>query len=222
MFDAVIFDCDGVLVDTEVLALEVEWTLLGELGFSVDRAAYARRYCGLSEAEWCAAIAQEYPGLRERFGEFQASLQQRLHAAYHGHGLRAIAGVERAIAAAPGRRAVSSSSSSTLLAVKLQRTGLWPMFAPHVYGADAVARGKPAPDLFLHAARSLGVDPARCLAIEDSANGVRAGLAAGMQVWGFLGGGHMNEQLAAGLRALGAARLLGSWDEAARAFEQIA
>jgi HAD superfamily hydrolase (TIGR01509 family) len=222
MFDAVIFDCDGVLVDSEVLALEVEWSLLGDFGFSVDRAAYARRFCGLSEAEWCAALTREYPALSDRFDEFRATIEQRLHAAYHGDGLRAIAGVERAIAAAPERRAVASSSSSALLAVKLQRTGLWPMFAPHVYGADHVPRGKPAPDLFLHAARALGVEPARCLAIEDSANGVRAGLAAGMCVWGFLGGGHMNDELAAGLRAVGASRLLASWDEAARAFEQIA
>ena len=72
----------------------------------------------------------------------------------------------------------------------MQRTGIFEFFDPHVYSADLVAHGKPAPDIFLYAAEKIGAAPARCLVIEDSANGVKAGLAAGMTVCGFLGGGH--------------------------------
>jgi beta-phosphoglucomutase-like phosphatase (HAD superfamily) len=94
--------------------------------------------------------------------------------------------------------------------------GLWSHFEPHVYSADHVAKAKPAPDLFLHAAEKLGVQPAECLVLEDSVNGVIAGRAAGMRVWGFLGGGHAHDRLGARLTAAGAERLARDWPEAAR------
>ena len=95
-------------------------------------------------------------------------------------------------------KAVASSSETHQLDYKLRKTGLWDLFAPHIYSADHVTHAKPAPDLFLHAANALGVAPSDCLVIEDSVNGVKAALAAGMRVWGFAGGGHMDDAVARG------------------------
>src|SRR5699024_7858128 len=99
---------------------------------------------------------------------------------------------------------------------KLRQVELWDHFGGHVYSAEHVVNAKPAPDLFLHAAAQLGVAPADCLVIEDSVNGVKAGLAAGMTVWGFLGGGHADDGLAARLRAAGVSKVLADWPDAAR------
>jgi beta-phosphoglucomutase-like phosphatase (HAD superfamily) len=111
-------------------------------------------------------------------------------------------------------KAVASSSGIEALDYKLKKVGLWDAFAPHVYSSEHVARAKPAPDLFLHAAERLGIAPADCLVLEDSVNGVKAGLAAGMTVWGFGGGGHMDDAVCASLAEAGAHRLVGDWDEA--------
>ena len=99
---------------------------------------------------------------------------------------------------------------------KLKRTGLWEHFAPHVYSADHVVHAKPAPDLFLHAAAALQVPPADCVVLEDSVNGVIAARAAGMTVWGFLGGGHAHDGLGERLLAAGAELLVRDWAQAAR------
>ena len=101
---------------------------------------------------------------------------------------------------------------------KLKRTGLWEHFAPHVYSADHVANAKPAPDLFLHAAAALEIEPGACLVLEDSVNGVMAAKAAGMTVWGFLGGGHAHDGLGQRLLVAGAERLVKDWPQAARLF----
>jgi len=98
---------------------------------------------------------------------------------------------------------------------------LWELFAPHVYSADHVVHAKPAPDLFLHAADALRVAPAACLVLEDSTNGVAAGRAAGMRVWGFTGGGHMDDASGARLLSAGAERLIANWPEAAKALASL-
>ena len=95
------------------------------------------------------------------------------------------------------------------------------LFAPHVYSADDVVLPKPAPDLFLHAAAKLGIDPVRCLVFEDSINGVTAGRAAGMRVWGFTGGRHHGDDSGAHLISAGAERVVTSWAEAAELLERL-
>jgi HAD superfamily hydrolase (TIGR01509 family) len=129
--------------------------------------------------------------------------------------LTEIPGASAAVAATPLLKAVASSSTREGLARKLRQVGLWDSFDPHVYSADHVAQAKPAPDLFLHAARALGVDPGACLVLEDSVHGVVAARRAGMRVWGFLGGGHVHDGLGARLLAAGAERLVKDWQEAA-------
>jgi HAD superfamily hydrolase (TIGR01509 family) len=129
--------------------------------------------------------------------------------------LTIIAGADAALAAAKaryGRIAVASSARAVFLESKLKRMGLYDLAAPHVYSADLVAAGKPAPDIFLHAAGKIGADPARCLVLEDSVNGVRAGCAAGMTVWGFTGGGHCYDGYGERLAAAGAHRIVENYE----------
>jgi len=104
--------------------------------------------------------------------------------------------------------AVASSSRTEFLESKLKRVGLWDLATPHVYSADLVEQGKPAPDIFLYAAEKLQVVPEKCLVIEDSVNGVQAGVAAGMTVWGFTGGGHCFEGHGERLLEVGAADVM--------------
>jgi beta-phosphoglucomutase-like phosphatase (HAD superfamily) len=213
-FDAIIFDCDGVLVDSETLALEIELEELAALGLHYERAAYCARFMGMNNKDFYAAL---HADRLERLGQglpesFITAQRERMLAACRER-LEEVAGAGRAARACAPKKAVASSSGSTLLRVKLEATGLWEVFAPHVYGGDMVRRGKPAPDIFLLAARGLDVDPLRCLVIEDTENGVRAARAAGMTAWAFTGGGHMGEEDAARLIAAGADRAFGHWDE---------
>lgn len=220
MFKAVIFDCDGVLVDSEVIALEVELEMLAEQGLTFDRTDYAIRFMGLSTEAYHAAIDVE---AKARLGRsiIEAIRQSdRLRAVMVAR-LTEVAGAAEAIAGLTLPKAIASSGSMDGLERKLKRTGLWTLFEPHVYGADHVAQAKPAPDLFLHAAGALDVAPADCLVLEDSLNGVVAARAAGMTVWGFLGGGHASDALGERLVGAGAARLVRDWKEAGQALAAL-
>lgn len=222
MIQAVIFDCDGVLVDSEVVAHRIEMEVLAAAGLVYESAAYKARFMGLSEAAWLAALDEDAVARLARpiMAEIGPVLDARWVEAAPAIG--AIAGAVQAVTALAARpKAVASSSSAETLARKLKRTGLWDHFAPHVYSADHVTHAKPAPDLFLHAARAIAVAPAQCLVIEDSVNGVMAGLAAGMTVWGFAGGGHMDAAMAARLSDAGAVRVLRDWAEAVKLFAAL-
>jgi HAD superfamily hydrolase (TIGR01509 family) len=214
---AVIFDCDGVLVDSEVLALEVELAILAEQGLSFDREDYVTRFMGLSYEAFHDVIdaeAQRRLG-RSISGNIRGELATRLRQTMIAR-LTEIPGAAAAVQATPLLKAVASSSTKEGLERKLKQVGLWAHFEPHVYSADHVVNAKPAPDLFLHAAEKLGVAPDQCLVLEDSVNGVTAARAAGMAVWGFLGGGHAHDKLGQRLIAAGAERLVKDWPEAGR------
>ena len=215
MFDAVIFDCDGVLVDSETLGLELELQELAALGLVYTPEVYGARFMGMNNNDFYAELDAERRTLvgEPLPAEFRAAQRARMFKACEEE-LAEVPGAGRAVAAWTGPKAVASSSGSVLLKIKLTTTGLWDAFAPHVYGGDMVERGKPAPDIFLLATSGLGVDPARALVIEDSANGVRAARAAGAEVWGFLGGGHMGVHDAERLIAAGASRVVADWAEA--------
>lgn len=216
---AVIFDCDGVLVDSEILAIEVEIALLAEYGLTYAPADYHNRFLGLNDAAYQAALdidARERTG-RPLADDFLHRAQiQRWDACQTR--LVEVPGCAVAVSTLTLPKAVASSSGADFLREKLRLTGLLGAFDPHVYSADLVERAKPHPDIFLHAAERLDADPARCLAIEDSVNGVRAALAAGMTVWGFAGGGHVDAQGAARLAEAGAHQVLETWAEAAERF----
>jgi HAD superfamily hydrolase (TIGR01509 family) len=217
LISAVIFDCDGVLVDSEVLALEVELAILAEQGLSFEREDYVTRFMGLSYEAFHDVIDTE---AQKRLGRsisdnIRGELAQRLRQTMIAR-LTEVPGAVAAVAATPLLKAVASSSTKEGLERKLRQVGLWAHFEPHVYSADHVANAKPAPDLFLHAADRLGVTPDECLVLEDSVNGVVAARAAGMRVWGFLGGGHVHDRLGERLTDAGAERLVADWPEAAR------
>ena len=221
MIDAVIFDCDGVLVDSEVLALEVELGALAEIGLHYETGDFTARFMGMSDGAFFAALDRDH---RERLGRglpenFRDECKARYRQSWHR--LTEVPGARVVLERLSHPKAVASSSSSDGLERKLRLTDLWALFAPHVYSADHVEHAKPAPDLFLYAADGLRVAPANCLVLEDSINGVLAARAAGMSVWGFLGGGHMDDAAARRLLDAGAERLVQNWAQAGEALEAI-
>ncbi len=190
-YDLVIFDCDGVLVDSEVISARMLISELASYGVAIDMAFVTRQFLGRSYP----TVLRE---VRETFGvtlpdRFEADYRARLLASFQRE-LVVMPGVADAIARLRVPYCLATSSSSERLATSLGLVGLTQAFAGRGFTASEVARGKPAPDLFLHAAARMGANPARCLVIEDSLTGIRAGLAAGMQVWRFTGGSHLRGQ----------------------------
>jgi HAD superfamily hydrolase (TIGR01509 family) len=194
-----VFDCDGVLVDSEGIANSECAACLTEAGFPMDAAECRARYLGMTMRDLMDDVAARHgrplpPGWHESYNR---RLAARLDAE-----ITAIDGVEAAIHAvlADGwELAVASSSGHAKIDLNLSRTGLKRYFEGRIFSGQDVARGKPAPDVYLLAARTLGHDPASCTAIEDSPNGVRSARAAGMRVLGYAG-----ETPPAALEALGA------------------
>ena len=185
----IIFDCDGVLIDSEVISARQLIAELKGYGVEMDMAFVSRHFLGRSYP----VVLKE---VRERWGvalpdRFEADYRARLLAAFERE-LQVMPGVEDTIRATRVPYCLATSSSPERMRRSLEITGLAPLFAGLSFTASEVARGKPAPDLFLHAAARMGADPARCVVIEDSLNGVRAGLAAGMEVWRFTGGSHLH------------------------------
>lgn len=184
---ALIFDCDGVLIDSEPISVRELGRMARAGGAPVSDETIFATMIGLSmasildrlRAEHGVDLTPELPGHRARLSEaFAAELQ-------------AMPGIHAALDALDDLpRAVASSSTHARLGQTLRLTGLWGRFAPRIHSGEDVTRGKPAPDLFWLAAERLGVRPEDCIVIEDSPAGVTAARAAGMRVIGFLGGGH--------------------------------
>jgi HAD superfamily hydrolase (TIGR01509 family) len=196
-----IFDCDGVLVDSEVLAHDTLREMIASLGRPMTMDEAVREFAGGSLADTVATVGRllgrPLPAdVGDKFGQL---LLERFR-----HELKPMPGVRDAILALPYRRCVASSSTPERLRLSLEVTGLAPLFGEHVFSAVQVARGKPAPDLYLLAASTLGEPPGRCIVIEDTVRGVAAGRAAGARVVGFAGGGHATPALADDLRGAGA------------------
>ncbi|WP_230424027.1 HAD family hydrolase [Streptomyces radicis] len=184
-FDLIIFDCDGVLVDSEPLALRVCVDLGAELGWPLTEEEIIHRFLGRSERAVRGQIA-------ERLGEEAASrwgvsYRERLDAAIDTE-LTAVDGIVEALDAITVPHCIASSGLHAKMRRTLGRTGLYERFAGRVFSASEVERGKPEPDLFLHAASRMGAEPARCAVVEDSQYGVRAARAAGMRSFGYAGG----------------------------------
>jgi HAD superfamily hydrolase (TIGR01509 family) len=223
MVGAVIFDCDGVLVNSEEIYQRIEKQCLDEIGLSFDRDDYDTRFLGATGPAYFGGLNDDHV---KQFGRplpdgFVDRLLERT-AAELERSLSTLNGVHDTVAWVRLPKAVASSSSHTRLVHKLRHVGLFDAFAPHVYSADAVSRGKPAPDLFLHAAARLRVAPAVCVVIEDSVNGVKAGVAAGMTVIGYVGGRHCSPRQGAKLRDAGAAHVIEHMDRLGAIIDQIA
>jgi HAD superfamily hydrolase (TIGR01509 family) len=199
-----IFDCDGVLVDSEPLAARALAETASEAGLPLNAADCIARFTGIALADVLRAIEADLG--RPLPTDFRARLEARDRAAFAAD-LRAVDGVGEAIVRLPWRRCVASSGTHEKMRFTLGLTGLLPLFEPHLFSAIEVARGKPAPDLFLLAASRMGVRPDACLVIEDAVPGILAARAAGMRAFGFAGGSHRRpgerkRLLAAGAQAV--------------------
>ena len=180
----VIFDCDGVLVDSELPANRTFRLMLAEQGLELSLAETVGLLKGLSLPA-CGAL------LKERFGlvlpdDFFERLQQRTYQAFQDE-LNAVPGVQDAVEGLALPFCVASSGAIEKMHFTLGLTGLLELFRDRMFSAEQVARGKPFPDLFLHAAAQMGHSPDACVVIEDSLPGVKAAQAAGMTVLGFAG-----------------------------------
>lgn len=181
--ELVIFDCDGVLVDSETLAIQVEARLLASLGWAIEEAEILERFVGRSDAHMLQEIEHE---LGRPMPEWQGLYEKALEAAFRSE-LKPVPGIESALANLEVPCCIASSGSHEKMKLTLGLTGLLPHF-DRIYSATEVSNGKPAPDLFLHAAAQCGVEPSQCVVVEDSRSGVLAARAAGMRVLGYGGG----------------------------------
>jgi HAD superfamily hydrolase (TIGR01509 family) len=199
--DLVIFDCDGVLVDSELISCRAHSQMLTSHGYPITSDQVLERFLGVSDRE--ARLIVEAELGRSLPADFEAQVKAATLKFYEGD-LRAIANVGEAIAAIDLKKCVASSGTPEKIQHGLTCAGLYDVLAPHIFSASQVKRGKPAPDLFLFAAERMQAQPGRCVVIEDSIPGVTGAVAAGMTVLGFHGGSHCRSGHGDTLRAAGA------------------
>jgi HAD superfamily hydrolase (TIGR01509 family) len=190
-FDLVIFDCDGVLIDSEIISARMLVAELSRLGLSIDLAYVERNFLGRSYPVVMETIRREF-GL-DLPPDFEANYREALLAAFQSE-LKVVPHVHDVLARISVPFCVATSSSPRRVEMSLKLVGLTALIGDRAFTSTLVARGKPAPDLFLYAAEKMGARPERTLVIEDSLTGIRAGLAAGMTVWRFIGGSHLGPQ----------------------------
>ena len=200
-FDLIIFDCDGVLVDSEVISCRAHAETLTSHGYPITADEVLNRFLGVSDREARLMIENEIS--RKLPNDFESQVRQAT-LQFYADDLRAISYVSEAIAAIGLPKCVASSGTPEKIRHGLTCAGLYDQLAPHIFSASEVKRGKPAPDLFLFAAEQMQAAPAQCLVIEDSIPGVTGAVAAGMTVLGFHGGSHCPPGHADTLRAAGA------------------
>ncbi|WP_374655613.1 HAD family hydrolase [Dongia sp.] len=217
-FDLIIFDCDGVLIDSEMLACNAVLGQLRRHGIAMDLADVMGRFLGRGADELArhyeAALQTPMPD------RFLTDLRRDMRVAFEGN-LVAMPYVATLLQRIAADYCLASSSDLERIKFSLQLAGLYSYFEGRIFTSGMVARAKPAPDLFLLAAREMRCDPARCLVIEDSVSGINAGKAASMQVWGFVGGSHYaGRDGAAQLGAAGADRVFAHMADIERALGQ--
>ena len=215
LFEAVLFDCDGVLVDSEPITNGVLRQMLNEAGWALSQAECMDIFIGKAVRDERARIEQETgcPLTEDWMRAFYARRDQRLRAE-----LQAMDGALQAVMAAhahtAGRIACASGADRPKVVMQIGMAGMAPYFEDRIFSGHDMPRSKPAPDVYLAAAAHLGANPARCLVIEDTATGARAGLDAGATVWGYCPDGHGRA-----FAGLPVARVLHHLDELAHFWE---
>lgn len=198
----VIFDCDGVLVDSEVLFNRIAAEEFTRCGVPMDTETAIARYTGISAPSMIAMVEAE-TGITIP-DDFAQRCRARANEVFDAE-LQAIAGIEAVLADHAPRRCIASSSSPARIRRSLGSTGLVHHFDDAaIFSAAMVERGKPAPDLFLHAAETMGAAREDCIVVEDGQPGVQAAVSAGMTVLGFIGASHIRDGHADRLRETGA------------------
>lgn len=185
--DLILFDCDGVLVDSEPISTTVFAEYLVEMGLEIDENTVYRKFLGRSMVALATVLSNEFDFTIT--DKHLQAIRQRLFDRLSAN-LKPIEGVTQVLGALDHATCVASSSQVDRIRLSLGVTDLLRFFESHIFSASMVENGKPAPDLFLHAARTMGVSPARCLVIEDSPAGIEAAKRAGMRVFAFVGGTH--------------------------------
>ena len=210
--DLVIFDCDGVLVDSEIIAARVEAQLITAAGFPIGAEELAERYAGLTFKNILIEIEREaaIPFQASLLDEAERLVDRRLAAE-----VRATEGAREAVASVPYPKCVCSNSSVHRIEAMLGKTGILPLFAGNIFSSRETPTKlpKPAPDVFLHAAETMGVDPGKCFVVEDSVHGTHGAKAAGMRVIGFTGNSHSFPGLSDALTEAGAETVINRWPD---------
>lgn len=186
--ELVVLDCDGVLLDSERISVELWTAIFGELGWRLSEREFAELFVGCNEHEWHAGVERGLGGRLEP--GWDDVYRDRHHAAFSS-ALAPVPGIVDVLDRLDEQGVlycVASNSSHEYLTRWLSHAGLWERVDGRVFSAQDVRRGKPEPDLYLLAARTLGAEPARCTVVEDSPFGVRAARAAGMRCLAFAGG----------------------------------
>jgi HAD superfamily hydrolase (TIGR01509 family) len=218
----VIFDCDGVLVDSEILACDVQARALTEYGLSLSGADVARRFLGTSARDMRAALEVDLG--RPLPDDHETRCGAELYALFRRE-LKPVHGIGEIVAALRETghpRCVASSSSPERIAHALDVVGFHDHFRPNVFSSTLVERGKPAPDLFLYAADAMGFPPSLCVVVEDSVNGVKAARSAGMLALAFLGGTHCPQDHGKDLARAGADRICRNASELMQSLSETA
>ena len=208
----VIFDCDGVLIDSEIVAARLEAEAVTELGLPMTAETICARFAGVTTRQVWQTLEQEL-GRPLPPGFFEAHLAHVRDV--FSRDLEAIPGARAAVEALDRPYCVASSTQLPSLITNLGTAGLVDLFAGNIFSASQVKRAKPAPDVFMFAASQMGADPADCLVIEDSVAGVTAARRAGMKVVGFTGGSHVTAGHAEKLLAVGAVETFAHMDRLA-------
>ncbi|BCH34443.1 hydrolase [Mesorhizobium sp. L-8-10] len=216
--DLLIFDCDGVLIDSEPVASGLFAKALQRAGLDVSAAEVHMRFTGASEKESRRILIDEY-GLADADRVF-LDANAELYAEF-ARSLRPMPGMQALVKALHHRRCVASNSGLERLRRSLGLFDLWHEFAPHVFSAEMVEQPKPAPDLFLLCAERLGVAPQRCIVIDDSTHGVAGAVAAGMRAIGFVDPADPRERRHAILAQAGAALVVEGAAELAAAIDAV-
>lgn len=191
-FKALLWDCDGCLIDSEYIACSLSASLLTEAGYPITTEDFIVRFCGQGNSHIFKTIEDE-TGVDYRAFMDAVDKKAKQREAFKKD-LKAIQGIHEVLDVIDLPMAIASGSEMDRLTYTLQLTDLYDRFAEHIYSSSLVAKGKPAPDIFLYAAEKLNTAPQDCLVVEDSLNGVRSGKAARMTVFGFTGGGHVPDK----------------------------
>lgn len=182
-----IFDCDGVLVDSEPLSIRVLLDTVAAHGGKLTEAEAYRRFLGRSMATLVSVLDTDFDIRAD--AQFLERMRRDLYSRFEQE-LRPIDGMGTVLAELPWPKCVASSSQLERIRLSLGLTGLREYLEPNIFSATMVKNGKPAPDLFIHAAREMGASPADCIVVEDSPAGIMAAKSAGMTVFAFTGGSH--------------------------------
>ncbi|WP_305981901.1 HAD family hydrolase [Roseivirga thermotolerans] len=213
----ILFDCDGVLIDTEIVAAEVVTRWLNQQGVVIDTETFIHQFTGKTFSDILALLVDSgklAPQLEIK--KAVAAMDTEIRA-----NMRPISGVEEMLASVPLQASMVSNSATDYVLEAIEMLGAKAVFGQRVFSAELVAKGKPDPAVYLLALQKLGLKPSEVVVVEDSVAGVSASVAAGLRTIGFLGGSHVRNGHGAKLKALGAEQLVSNHEELQKLLQQV-